>query len=191
MQAARSVDSGRDEGTILAFRIRVFFDSWYGLGRVLVVGLSAYAALVCMVRLAGKRSLAKMNAFDLVVTVALGSTLSSIILSHDVALAEGLLAMALLLGLQTLVAWLSSRSGRLERLFTSQASILYRRGSFELETMRAERMTEDDVMAAVRGQGLESMDLVLEVVLESSGDLSVIPQRREVRREPSGTGRRA
>jgi uncharacterized membrane protein YcaP (DUF421 family) len=70
----------------------MFFDSWTGLGRVLVVGTLAYFALVLTLRVSGKRTLSKLNAFDLVVTVALGSTLATVLLSKDVALAEGLLA---------------------------------------------------------------------------------------------------
>ena len=88
----------------------MFFDSWFGLLRVLVVGTLAYLALVVLLRTFGKRTLAKLNAFDLVVTVALGSTLATVLLSKSVALMEGLLAFVLLAGLQYVVAWLSVRS---------------------------------------------------------------------------------
>lgn len=67
---------------------RMFFDTWAGLGRTLMVGVLAYAALVSLLRISGKRTLSKMNTFDLVVTVALGSTLATVLLSKDVALAE-------------------------------------------------------------------------------------------------------
>ena len=66
----------------------MLFDSWAGVGRTIVVGILAYIALVSLLRVSGKRTLSKMNAFDLVVTVALGSTLATILLSKDVALAE-------------------------------------------------------------------------------------------------------
>jgi uncharacterized membrane protein YcaP (DUF421 family) len=117
-----------------------------------------------------------MNAFDLVVTVALGSTLATILLSRDVALAEGLLAMALLLGLQTLVAWLSSRSQRVNQLIKSRSSVLYDAGHFDTEKMLEERITKQDVMSAVRSQGLPSLEMVERVVLESNGELSVVPR---------------
>jgi hypothetical protein len=87
----------------------MFFDNWAGLVRVLVVGLLAYSALVVLLRVSGKRTLAKMNAFDLVVTVALGLTLATILLSVDVALVEGVLGLALLVALQLMVAWMSVR----------------------------------------------------------------------------------
>ena len=70
---------------------QMFFDGWSGPLRVLAVGTCAYAALVLLLRCSGKRTLSKMNAFDLVVTVALGSTLATVLLSKGVALAEGVL----------------------------------------------------------------------------------------------------
>jgi len=80
----------------------MFFDSWHDLGRVALVGMCAYVALVLMLRLSGNRTLSKLNAFDFVVTVALGSTLATVLLSKDVSLAEGVLAFAVLIGLQFL-----------------------------------------------------------------------------------------
>lgn len=70
----------------------MFFDTWSGLGRVVVISACAYAALIVVLRISGKRTLGKMNAFDLAVTVAIGSTLATVLLSKDVALAEGILA---------------------------------------------------------------------------------------------------
>lgn len=67
----------------------MFFDSWDGLLWVVVVGVLAYAVLILLLRVSGKCTLSKMHAFDLVVTVALGSTLATVLLSESVALAEG------------------------------------------------------------------------------------------------------
>ena len=73
----------------------ILFDSWGALGRIILVGALAYFALVLILRASGKRTLSKLNAFDLVVTVALGSTLATVLLSKDVALAEGVVAKGL------------------------------------------------------------------------------------------------
>jgi uncharacterized membrane protein YcaP (DUF421 family) len=78
---------------------QMLFGGWQPLLRTLVVGALAYLVLVSLLRLSGKRTLAKMNAFDFVVTVALGSTLATILLSKSVTLAQGSLALALLIGL--------------------------------------------------------------------------------------------
>ena len=66
----------------------MFFESWSDLLRVVLVGTLAYVALVAMLRISGKRTLAKLNAFDLVVTVAIGSTLATILLSKTVTLSK-------------------------------------------------------------------------------------------------------
>src|SRR3990170_1372212 len=108
----------------------MFFDSWGGLARVCVVGTLAYCALIFLLRVSGKRTLSKMNAFDLVVTVALGSTLATILLSKDVALVEGIVALALLIGLQFLITWLSVRSAKVSRLVKAEPALLFHRGSF-------------------------------------------------------------
>ena len=100
----------REQGqTLGGGHVRVL-DRAVGSSRV-VVGTCSYLSLLVLLRVSGKRTLAKLNAFDFVVIVALGSTLSSVLLSSDVALAEGVTAMVLLVGLQFLVAWLSVRSG--------------------------------------------------------------------------------
>ena len=87
----------------------MFLDSWAGVGRVLAVGTVTYLALVLVLRVSGKRTLAKLNAFDLVVTVALGSTLATVLLSADVSFATGMTALVVLVAAQFLIAWLTVR----------------------------------------------------------------------------------
>lgn len=150
------------------------FDSWFGLLRVLVVGTIAYAALVLLLRVSGKRTLAKLNAFDLIVTVALGSTLATVLLSKSVALVEGLAAFALLAGLQYLVAWLSVRSPSFSDLVKSEPTLLLHRGRFLDGAMRAQRVTRAEVLATLRSSGAFEPEQVAAVVLETDGTLSVI-----------------
>src|SRR5665811_1594614 len=97
----------------------MFFDTWFGLLRVLVVGTLSYPALIALLRISGKRSLSKMNAFDLVVTVALGSTFATVILNNSIPLTEGVLALALLVFLQFVITWLSVRFEPVQTLVKS------------------------------------------------------------------------
>jgi uncharacterized membrane protein YcaP (DUF421 family) len=165
----------------------LFFDDWGGLVRVAVVGVLAYSGLVLLLRISGKRTLSKMNAFDLVVTVALGSTLATILLSSDVALTEGLLAFALLIFLQFAVTWLSLRSSNFRRLIKNEPKLLFYDGGFLRGAMRAERVTEEEVEAAVRQHGLASLDEVGAVVLETDGSATVVP-RTNLGRESALSG---
>lgn len=152
----------------------MFFDGWTGLLRVLVVGTLAYVALVLLLRVTGKRTLSKMNAFDLVVTVALGSTLATVLLSKDVALAEGVLAFALLILLQFAITWLSVRSERFQTLVKAEPRLLLHHGHLLPGALRQERVTEEEVLAAVRSQGIASLDEVAAVILETDGSVSVL-----------------
>lgn len=152
----------------------MFLDTWIGLLRVVVVGTLAYAALVALLRISGKRTLAKLNAFDLVVTVALGSTFATVLLNKDVALAEGVLGFAVLAGLQWVVAWLSVRSARFGQLVKSEPRLLLHRGRLLEGAMRAERVTHDEVLSALRSAGVTDPAQAGAVVLETDGSLSVI-----------------
>lgn len=152
----------------------MFFDTWQGLGRVIVVGVLAYPALVIFLRFSGKRTLSKMNAFDLVVTVALGSILATILLSKDVALAEGLLALLLLIALQFIVAWLSVRFPRIQQLVKSEPTLLFHQGQMLQSSLRSQRVTPEEVRAAIRAQGIGQMSEVEAVILETDGSFSIL-----------------
>lgn len=162
----------------------MFFDSWSGLLRVLVVGVSAYAALILLLRVSGKRTLSKMNSFDFVVTIALGSTLATVLLSKDVALAEGITAFALLIFLQFAITWLSVRSKTVRRLVKDEPRLLFHRGEFLHSAMREVRVTPEEIRQAVRTGGNAELDDVGAVVLETDGTLSVM-QRFEQGRDSS------
>lgn len=152
----------------------MFFDGWSGIGRTVLIGALAYFALVLLLRISGKRTLAKMNAFDLVVTVALGSTLATILLSRDVALAEGIAAFLTLIVLQYLIAWLSVQSPGFQGLVKSEPSMLLFEGRFLEDEMRAERVTREEVIAAIRSQGIARIEDVAAVVLETDGTFTAL-----------------
>lgn len=151
-----------------------YYSGGGALLRVVVVGTLAYLGLVVMLRVTGKRTLSKMNAFDLVVTVALGSTLATLLLSKDVALAEGVLAFALLILLQYAVTWTSVRSRRFEGWVKAEPQLLLHDGSFLDGAMRRERVTRDEVLAAMRQEGHDDPSKVRSVVLETDGSMSVV-----------------
>lgn len=161
----------------------MLFDGWYDLWRILVVGICAYVGVVVLLRLTGKRTLSKMNAFDLVVTVALGSTLASALLSSDVSLSEALLAFVVLCGLQFGVAFASVRSRRVREMVKSEPALLLHRGAFLPSALRRERVTEEEVLAAVRAQGMAGLGAVEAVILETDGSFSVVKTP-----ETGGTG---
>lgn len=157
----------------------MFFDDWAGIGRTVVVGIAAYVGIVLFVRLAGKRTLAKMNAFDFIVTVALGSTLATIVLSEDVALAEGLVAFGVLIGLQLVITWSSVRTRVVASLVKSEPTLLVYGGVMRDDALREQRVSEAEVLQAVRQRGFASVAEVHAVILETDGSFSVIGERSD------------
>lgn len=157
----------------------MLFDSWESILRTAVLGAAAYAALIVLIRLSGKRTLAKMNAFDLVVTVALGSTLATVILSKDVALAEGLVAFGVLIGLQFAIAWTSVRWKGFQNLVKSGPRLLVYDGRLLDRELVDERVTPEEILAALREKGVARVEDAGAVVLETDGTLTVLARGRE------------
>jgi len=138
------------------------------------VGTFAYVALVAILRISGKRTLTKLNAFDLVVTVALGSTLATILLNTTVSWSEGASALILLAALQFAVAWSTVRLRRARSVLTARPTLLLRDGTPRYDALRQQRVALDELRQAVRGVGTGDLHAVAAVVLETDGTLSVI-----------------
>ena len=156
----------------------MWFDDWSDIVRVLIVGTAAYVGLVALLRISGKRTLAKLNAFDLVVTVAFGSTLATILLSSDVSYAEGVTALILLAVLQFVAAMISSRLRLGRAVIPARPTLLLHEGVILGERLREQRISADEIRQAVRASGAGSLADIAAVVLETDGSLSVISADR-------------
>ena len=170
----------------------VLFTGWNGILRTLLIGLPAYVVLILFLRLSGKRTLSKMNAFDFVVTIALGSTLATLLLSKDVSLAQGAVAFALLIGLQFAITWTTVRMPWLRRIVVGEPLLLVYKGEFLSGALRRARLSEDEVRAAVRAAGLKDLADVEAVVLETDASVTVIqggrPATKSVLSDVKGAG---
>ena len=153
---------------------KYFYTNSESLLRTLVIGVLAYAVLILFLRISGKRTLSKLNAFDFVVTVALGSTLATMIVNKSVALADGALAFAVLIGLQFLVTWSSVRVQWVRRFATGEPQLLAYRGEILPAALKSARVTPDELRAAVRANGLADLSELEAVVLETDGSISVV-----------------
>lgn len=151
-----------------------FFSGWEPLARLLVVGTLTYVALVFVLRISGSRSLASMNAFDFIVTVAIGAVFGRALTATAVSLSEVTISLILLVVLQYVVATAQTRWSGLMGIVTTPPALLYYRGQYLHAAMRRERVTEAEMQAAVRKKELGSMTEVEAIVLESSGEFSVI-----------------
>lgn len=152
----------------------MWFDSWAEILRVLIVGSVSYTALVLILRFSGKRTLGQLNAFDFIVTVAIGSTLATILLSSDVAFLEGIAALVLLAGLQFVVAWASAHVPGARAAVTARPVALVVSGDLQRDQLRRNRLSESEVLQAVRSTGSGDLSTIAAVVLETNGNISVI-----------------
>ncbi|MGB3762999.1 MAG: YetF domain-containing protein, partial [Ornithinimicrobium sp.] len=121
------------------------------------------------------RTLAQLNAFDFIVTVALGSILASVALNESVAWSEGALALGVFTSLQFVSATASARFAWARTALTSQPTVVLRDGQMVSEALLRERIHPDSVCAAVRSSGVGGLESVAFVVLETDGTLSVVP----------------
>lgn len=155
----------------------MWFHTWSDVLRVLIMGTAAYLTLVAVLRVSGKRTLAKLNAFDFVVTVALGSTLATILLSSTVSVAEGAAALLTLAALQFVAALAAARVPGVRSVLTSRPTLLVRDGVLLTDAMVRQRVGVADIRQALRISGQGDLSVVGAVVLETDGSLSVIASR--------------
>jgi uncharacterized membrane protein YcaP (DUF421 family) len=152
----------------------VFFDGWDGVLRVAVLAVAGYAALIVMLRLTRQRSLAQLNVFDFVYVVVIGELLAITIIDERVSFAEGLTGLVVMIGLQLLISWITTRSKSIERVVNGEPTLVMRRGRFLRDAMQAQRLTEAEIVAAVREEGVADLEDVEAVVIETNGAFSVI-----------------
>ncbi|WP_019507773.1 DUF421 domain-containing protein [Pleurocapsa sp. PCC 7319] len=140
----------------------------------IITGIIAYVAIILVLRLSGKRTLAKWNSFDFVVTIALGSVFASVLLSTKDAFGKGILGFALLVLLQYIITWISVRTSVIQKLIKSEPALLLYRGEMQHDVMKKERIAEGEVLAALRTSGVSAVEDADAVILETDGSFSVI-----------------
>ncbi len=150
-----------------------FFESWYNVVRTVTLSIIGFAALMVLLRGSGKRTLSKLNAFDFVFVVVVGSVFASTIISKDITLVEGVAAMTTLIVIQVTLAELAMRFSTVERIINGKPTLLLSQGKFIPRALKKERITEEEVRGAIRAKGVNRVEDVDAVILENDGSLSV------------------
>ena len=141
---------------------------------MLVFAPAAYIAVVLILRVLGKRTLSKLNAFDFIVTIAIGSTLASVITTRSLALAEGIVALTILVGLQFLVTAASVRWPWLGWALKAESTLLLCNGEPLLSAMKRQRITLQELDVAVRQAGGTATNQAQAIYLEADGTLTAL-----------------
>lgn len=156
----------------------MFFDNAATLDlltRALILGPLAVLWITLTVQLVGLRSFSKMTAFDFIVTIATGSLLANAASTAEwPAFFQAVLAMSALLAFQALLARFRRKHGAIRNLLSNDPVILFRNGRFERKEMARARIDESDIWAKMREANVLQLSKVQAVVLETTGDISVL-----------------
>ena len=162
----------------------LLFKDWDTLGHIATCATISFLVLFAFIRISGKRTLAKLNAFDFVVSVTLGSTLSSMMLLK-VTVSEGLVALIIIIALQYVLAFLAKKSKFMEKAINSTPTLLFYNGKFLTDAMKRELITEEEIYAEIRKYRMERIEDVRAVVMELNGEMTVIKKSDNFSQETS------
>lgn len=137
--------------------------------------LMTYIAIIFIIRISGKRTLSKLNSFDFIVTVCLGSIMATTVVDSELPIYRGLLAFSALVFFQYIISLLTTHFEPVQKLVLFEPALLFYEGSFNESVLKKERISKQEVYETIRQNGHEALDNVKAVVLETEGSLSVVP----------------
>lgn len=138
-----------------------------------------YFFLVVGLRLAGKRELAQLNTFDLVVLLTLSNTVQNAIIGNDNSVLGGIIGAATLLALNYLVVRFLFTHAKLDEIVEGTPEVIIEHGQIKQEVLRKELITLPELEVAAHKQGFASLHEIEKAVLEPGGSLSFIARRPE------------
>src|SRR5512141_649671 len=136
-----------------------------------------YVALIVGLRLAGKRELAQLNPFDLVVLLTLSNTVQNAIIGNDNSVSGGIIGAATLLLLNYAVVRLVNAYPKLDQIIAGDEDILVKNGVLQTSALRREMISPVELGIAAHKQGFESLDTIEEAVLEPGGGISFVGRK--------------
>jgi uncharacterized membrane protein YcaP (DUF421 family) len=142
-----------------------------------VRSVGVYLFLLIAFRLAGKRQLGQLTAFDLVVLLVISNVLQNAAIGNDSSLGGGLVGASVIIALNWLVAWLTFRHKHVERMVENVPTVLIKHGQVLHANLDREHMSMPELRAALRKEGITTMSEVRYAILEEDGHVSVIPRR--------------
>lgn len=134
-----------------------------------------YLVLVVLLRIFGKRELAQLNPFDLVVLLSLSNTVQNAIIGDDNSVSGGVIGAIGLLAINWLVVRVLFRSPALTRLLEGRSVVLIRNGQIDRKALQRESLTQEELMEVIHRQGFERLGQVRKCELEPNGTFYVEP----------------
>ncbi|HXE79792.1 MAG TPA: YetF domain-containing protein [Vicinamibacterales bacterium] len=143
--------------------------------------LAIYFVLLAVLRVSGKRSMAQITTFDFVLLLIIGEATQQSLVGDDFSITTGLLLIITIVGIDTGLSLLQTRSPRLDRWLDGTPVVILEDGRLLHDRMRKSRVDASDILTAARERhGLERLDEIKYAVLERGGGISIVPrQKRE------------
>lgn len=132
-----------------------------------------YLCLIVFLRLFGKRELAQLNPFDLVVLLSLSNTVQNAMIGDDNSVTGGMIGAFSLLAINWLLTWVLFRMPKLNQTVEGSETVLIRRGKVDRKAMEKEALTELELLSVIHKQGLDDFSEVEKCVLEPNGTFYV------------------
>ncbi len=147
--------------------------------KVFISLIAVFGIIILITRVAGLRTFAKMSSFDFASTIAIGSILASVILNTNQSLLKGGIALAGIVFFQLLFSKAIRKSALFQRIFTNKPVLLMYEGEILHNNLKAANVGEDDLIAKLREANVFDLKNVSAVVLESTGDMSVLHSQNQ------------
>jgi len=142
--------------------------------KVILSVLAIFTVMIIITRISGLRTFAKMSSFDFASTIAIGSVLASVVMNGGQSLVKGAIALGGIVAFQSFFALMVRRSGAFKRVCTNDPVLLMKEGKILCDNLKRTNVGEDDLIAKLREANVLDFSEVLAVVLESTGDMSVL-----------------
>ena len=138
-----------------------------------------YAFLLLIFRIAGKRTLAQITTFDLVLTLIISEAIQQALLDTDNSMTNAFVLVTTLVGLDLGLSILKQRSDRIDRIVEGMPVIILENGQLHPTRLHQERVCEAEILGAAReAHGLERMDQIKYAVVEQNGRITIVPRER-------------
>lgn len=138
-----------------------------------------YGVVLLAVRVMGKSELSRMSPFQMVISFMIAELAAMPIDSSSTSLINGVMAIFTLMFLQVLISWLSIKSEKFKNFVSGKPSILIEDGKLNIKELRRQRITNTDLMEQLRITGYPSISSIRHAILESNGQLTIIPKASE------------
>lgn len=136
--------------------------------------LLLFSIIILITRLSGLRTFAKMSSFDFASTIAIGSILASVVMNTGQSIVKGTVALGTVIAFQTLFSYLKRKSEKFSALLTNTPMMIMDGDTILYENLAKTNVSEDDLIAKLREANVRNYSEVLAVILESTGDVSVL-----------------